>query len=169
MRTLQAIEREDRAMRTWMGVVSDAAIAFENRWTWAALQRVDREIHRRLSEQRSLFDRAMVTGTAEEIETHGAAMVRGYAVAVQMLEAAGMADDAYLLGQDVRTGFRVAIGERKATAARVRKLHGNAVVWITPDEVAAVLANLERFKPIADLKRLFPGAEMLEVRGGGHE
>jgi hypothetical protein len=63
----------------------------------------------------------------------------------------------YLLGQDMRIGFRVAIGQQKAAAHRVRKLHGETVVWITPDEVAAIVANLEAFKPIAVIKRLFPG------------
>jgi hypothetical protein len=44
-------------------------------------------------------------------------------------------------------------------------VRGQAVIWITPDEVAAVIANVEAFKPIA-IKRLFPGAEMLEVHPG---
>jgi hypothetical protein len=43
-------------------------------------------------------------------------------------------------------------------------LYGQTVVWITPDEVAAIVANLEAFKPIAAIKRLFPGAEILGVR-----
>jgi hypothetical protein len=50
---------------------------------------------------------------------------------------------------------------------RVRELHGDMVVWITPDEVATVLANLEAFKPIAAIKRLFPGAEMVDVHTCG--
>jgi hypothetical protein len=49
-------------------------------------------------------------------------------------------------------------------AERVRELHGATVIWITPDEVAAIMANLEAFKPIATIKRLFPGAEILDVR-----
>jgi hypothetical protein len=104
----------------------------------------------------------MVTGSAEEIEGHGAAMCRGYRKAVQVLERAGTLDDAYLLGQDPRSGFRVAIGEQKAAAGRVRELA--TVVWITPDEVATILANLEAFRPITAIKRLFPGAEILDVR-----
>jgi hypothetical protein len=31
---------------------------------------------------------------------------------------------------------------------RVRELHGGKMVWVT-DEVAAIVANLEAFKPIA--------------------
>ena len=94
---------------------------------------------------------------------HGAALCRGYAKAIQVLEVAAKPDDAYMLGQDMRSGFRVAIGRRQAVAQRVRKVHGETVVWITPDEVATIVANLEAFKPIAAIKRLFPGAEMLRV------
>jgi putative transposase len=53
---------------------------------------------------------------------------------------------------------------QRPTAERVRELHGQPVVWITPDEVAAIVANLEAFRPIAAIKRLFPGAEILGVR-----
>jgi hypothetical protein len=66
----------------------------------------------------------------------------------------------------IRTGFRVAIGEQKAAAERVAELHGQAVVWITPDEVAAIIANIEAFKPIAAIKRIFPGAEILDLHPG---
>jgi hypothetical protein len=48
----------------------------------------------------------------------------------------------------------------------VRELHGESVSWITPDEVAALLANVEAFKPVAAIKRLFPGAEILDLRPG---
>jgi hypothetical protein len=164
MSDLGTLRREDAAMRQWMAAVSEAATPFESRWTLAALKRVDPDTHRRLLEQRSLFDQVMVTGSAGEVEAHGAAMCRGYRKAVQVLEQAGTSDDAYLLGQDPRSGFRVAIGEQKAAAGRVREIAGAAVVWITPDEVAAILANLEAFKPTAAIKRLFPGAEILDVR-----
>jgi hypothetical protein len=148
----------------WMHAASEAAIPFESRWTMAALKRVDPDVHARLRAQRNLFDQVLVTGSSAEVEEHGAAMVRGYAKAVAALEQAAEPDDAYLLGEDPATGFRVAIGDQKAAAARVRELHGAKVVWITPDEVAAVLAHIEAFKPIASIKRLFPGAEVLAVR-----
>ena len=106
-------------------------------------------------DQRSLFDHALVAGTAEDIQLHGAALCRGYAKAIQVLEVAAEPDDAYMLGQDMRSGFRVAIGRQKAVAQRVREVHGEKVVWITPDEVATIVANLEAFKPIAAIKRLF--------------
>jgi hypothetical protein len=138
-------------------------LPFESRWTLAALRRADADLHRRFRDQQALFDSAMLTGSAGDIERHGAAMCRGYAVAIQALERAAEPDDAYMLGQDGHTGFRVAIGQQKAAASRMRELHGDRVVWLTPDEVAAIVANLESFKPIAAIKRLFPGAEMLDL------
>jgi hypothetical protein len=36
----------------------------------------------------------------------------------------------------------------------------------TPDEVAAILANLEALKPIVAIKQLFPGAEILDLHPG---
>ena len=83
-----------------------------------------------------------------------------------MLEVAAEPDDAYMLGRDMQSGFRVAIGRQKAVAQRAREVHGETVVWITPDEVATIVANLEVFKPIVAIKRLFPGAEMLDVHPG---
>ena len=49
----------------------------------------------------------------------------------------------------------------------MRGLYGEAVVWITPDEVAAIIANFEAFKPIVTIKRLFFGAEILDVGTSG--
>ena len=161
--TLTDIQREQMAIRRWQGAVAEAALPFERRRTVAALKRVDPDIHRRLIAQRSLFDLALVIGTPEEIELHGAALCRGYTKAIQVLEAAAEPDDGYMLGQDMRSGFRVAVGQQKAVAQRVREVHGETVVWITPDEVATIVANLEAFKPIVAIKRLFPGAEMLDV------
>jgi hypothetical protein len=162
--TLATIQREQTAIRRWQGAVAEAALPFESRWTLAALKRVNAGIHRRLFDQRGLFDQMLVTGTSEEIELHGAALCRGYAIAIQTLERAAEPDDAYMLGQDTRTGFRIAIGQQKAAARRVCELHGNTVIWMTPDEVATTIANIEAFKPINAIKRLFPGAEVIEVR-----
>ena len=163
MTTIATIQREHAAIRKWQNAVAEAALPFEARWTLAALKRADADIYQRLQDQRSLFDHALVAGTAEDIQLHGAALCRGYAKAIQVLEVAAKPDDAYMLGQDMRSGFRVAIGRRQAVAQRVREVHGETVVWITPDEVATIVANLEAFAPIAAIKRLFPGAEMLEV------
>jgi hypothetical protein len=164
--TLTDIQREQGAIRRWQADVAEATLPFERRWTLAALKRVDPDIHRRLIAQRSLLDQALVTGTPEEIELHGAALCRGYAKAIQVLEVAAEPDDAYMLGQNMQSGFRVAIGRQKAVAQRAREVHGETVVWITPDEVATIVANLEVFKPIVAIKRLFPGEEMLDVHPG---
>jgi hypothetical protein len=163
MTSVGQLKSEHAALIHWMRAVSEVASLFEARWTLAALKRADADIYRRLCEQRALFDKALITGSAADIERHGAAMCRGYALGVMALERAGEADNAYLLGQDPGSGLRVAVGEQKAAAARVREVHGNTVVWMTPDEVATMLATTEAFKPIAAIKRLFPGAEVLRL------
>lgn len=158
--------QDEQAMRRWHLEVSSAASIFERRWTRHALKRVDGVLAQRLQEQRDLFDKALVTGTASEIEAHGAAMCRGYAVATKTMETSGEPDDSYVLGADPRTGFRVAIGNQKAAAERVAEIEGQPVVWISADEVAAMMAGLEGFKQLAAVKKLFPGAEVIDVRPG---
>lgn len=160
------IQMDDQAARHWAGEVSNAAQTFERRWTWAALKRINPDLHTRLLEQRNLFDKAVVTGTADEMATQGAAMCRGYAAVVRAMEGAGEPDDAYVIGKDPRSGFTVAIGHQKSAAERVAEVHGQTVVWVTPDEVAAVFSGLEGFKALASIKRLFPGAEIIDVRPG---
>jgi hypothetical protein len=119
MTTIHDIRRQDAALRKWVPAVTEAAVAFERRWTLAALGRIDRDLYCRLLNQRGLFDKAALTGTPREIEAHGAALCRGWAMAVHALEIAGVADNAYMLGQCPRTGFQVAIGDQKAAAERV--------------------------------------------------
>ena len=87
-------------------------------------------------------------------------MVRGWLAITRRLEEAGAEDDAYLLGVCPRTGTKVAIGEQLAARARVQELHGEAVVWMTPHEAATLLAS---HQTVASLKRLFPGAELLDL------
>jgi hypothetical protein len=163
--TLTTIRREHAALVKWQAAVAEAAIPFEMRWTLAALRRADAGLYERLQDQRVLFDQAIAAGTAEQIELHGAALCRGYAVVIQALERVAAPDDAYLLGADGRSGYRVAISQQKASAQRMRELGGD-VVWITPDEVAVILANLESFKPLATIRRMFPGGEIIDVRPG---
>ena len=128
----------------------------------AALRRVDPTLAARLLEQVALFDKATITGSDDDVAKHGAATVRGWGACVRAMEAAGTEDAAYVLGWDAATGFRVAIGDQRAAAGRVAEIHGQSVVWISPDEVAAVLASVESFKAIAAIKRFFPGAEMID-------
>ena len=143
----------------WRVETAQAAMALESRWTMLALRRVDADVARRLHEQRNLFDAACFSGTEAEIADHGAALCRGYAMAVRLLEQAGEPDDAYLIGQCPVSGTKVAIGHQRAAAQRVRDLHGDRVVWLTPDECARMLSA---YQTLARVKQLWPGAETIE-------
>lgn len=145
----------------WLGRISQAAQAFESRWTQLALRRLDPELATALHEQRNLWVEAVVTGMRADIEMHGAAMVRGYVAVTAALEAAGIPDDAYQVGRDPVTGLMVAIGDQKAATMRVREVYGEDVILISPDEVATLFANVAALKSIADVKRRFPGAETM--------
>lgn len=146
----------------WRRQVSDAAVALECRWTMNALRRVDAELARRLHEQIGLFDQACVTGSEDEVALHGAATCRGYSAAVAALGQAGEPDDAYLIGFDSASGLRIAIGDQKAAVDRVREIHGDRVIWVTPDECARLLAGVEAFKFVGAVKQFFPGAEIID-------
>jgi hypothetical protein len=146
----------------WRAQVSQAAQAFEARWTAASLRRLDPDLAEALHDQVNLFGEACVTGTAQEIEIHGEATVRGYGQVVEAMQNAQIEDDAYQLGIDMISGTKVAIGTQKAAAQRVRKIHGNDVIWLTPDEVARMLAGVESFKTIGAVKKFFPGAEIID-------
>ncbi|MEI7605883.1 MAG: hypothetical protein WCJ64_00730 [Rhodospirillaceae bacterium] len=138
--------------------VSEAAAPFESRWTLIALQRIDPDLHDRLVEQQQLYHEALVTGDSSDVEEQAAAMCRGWAAVARAMEAASVPDDAYLLG--FHGGTRIAIGEQKHAMARVRELHGAPVIWITPDEVAALVAGLEAIK---GAKSLWPDAEIIRL------
>jgi hypothetical protein len=76
------------------------------------------------------------------------------------MEEAGAPDDAYLIGYDPITGMRVAIGDQLAARDRVREIHGEKTIWLTPHEVASMLAATQA---LAMLKDLFPGSELIEL------
>ncbi len=137
-----------------------AAAAFESRWTMRALRRVDSALYEAIEEQRLFFNEAIWSGEDDQIAEHGKAMCRGWIAAVQRLESAQEPDDAYFLGQDTTSGTMVAVGASSAAVARVRELHGDRVVWITPDEVAAMFAGMQS---VATVKALWPGAEIVRV------
>lgn len=137
---------------------SAAAAAFESRWTMRALKRVDVELCQAVDEQRQLFHEAILTGEDDQIREHGEAMCRGWQATVVRMEQAGEPDDSYMLGQS--HGVMVAIGSQRSASARVRELHGDRVVWLTPDEVAAMFAGLQG---VAEVKALWPGAEITRV------
>ena len=143
-----------------MGQVAGAAEAFESRWTLNALKRVDPDLHQIFSEQQELYHEALIRGGEHEVEEQAAAMCRGWAAVARAMETAGAEDDAYLLGCHGGTGTRVAIGAQKHAIARVRELHGDMVIWITPDEVAALVGGMELLKAA---KGVFPDAEVINL------
>jgi hypothetical protein len=139
--------------------VSEAAQGYESRWTLRALKRVDQALYQRFEEQRADFDRAVITGSRADAEEHGGGMIRGWQAITRSMEASGEADDAYLLGM-APNGLKVAIGDQKAATARVRSLHGDKVVWMTPDEVAAIIAGQQL---LASVKQVWPDAETIDL------
>lgn len=146
-----------------MGQVSEAAKPFESRWTLRALQRVDAELYLLLVEQQGLYHEALVTGSPAEAREQAAAMCRGWAAATRRMEQSGAEDDAYLLGLHPTTGTKVAIGSAKHAIDRVRQVHGEAVIWMTPDEVAAMVGGLESLKGVQAVKNLWPDAEVIRL------
>jgi len=146
----------------WKERTTRAALLFEQRWTYAALRRVSRDVASRLHGQRNLFAEACIKGASRDVVDHGSALIRGYQVAVKTLEEAGEADDAYMLGVDLVTGLKVAIGQQRGAIVRIRQVHGQDVIWLTPDEVARIMSGLESFKTVEAVKRRFPGAEILD-------
>ena len=73
-------------------------------------------------------------------------------------------DDAYTIGSDPVSGFKVAIGHQRASVERIIEVHGWQTCWVSPDEVAVMMANIEQFKKIASVKQSFPGAEISNLR-----
>ena len=152
------------AVATAMAAVAAAAEAFEGRWTMRALARVDRGLHDLFAEQEADYGKALVTGTEAEVEEQAAAMVRGYVAIAKRMADSGEADDAYMLGIDPSTGFRVAIAEQRHAASRVRELaggDGQEVMVLTPDEVAAIVGGLQ---VLGKVKAVWPDAEVIRFR-----
>lgn len=143
-----------------LALVSPAAGAFEGRWTMSALKRIDADLHEALVDQQRMFNAAIVTGSKHDVREHAEAMVRGYAAAVRCMEASGADDDAYMVGLDARTGTRVAIGQTKHSIGRVQRVHGEQCVFMTPDEVAKLVAGSQM---LASIKSVFPDAEVVDV------
>jgi hypothetical protein len=83
--------------------------------------------------------------------------------ATKALEAAAEPDDAYMLGSDPVSGLKVAIAHQRAAVERIVEVHGQQACWVSPDEVAVMMAS-EQFKKIAGIKQSFPGAEITDLR-----
>lgn len=147
-----------------LGEVAQAAALLEGRWTMGALARVDAALAQRMTEQIELYHAAQITGTMADLKTHTRGMIAGYKKCARAMEASGVEDDAYIIGQDTATGMRIAIGDKKASAARVAELFGSGVVWLNPDEIAKLYASIAGLRRIDALKSLFVGAEVVNIR-----
>jgi len=150
----------DLAIRAWGPRVSAAALPFEARWTRRALKFHNPKLSEQFEAQLDRFEAAMLSGSSTEIDTEGARLCRGYAVIAVELQAANIPDDAYMIGRD-ESGLTIAISTVPGARDRVRELHGDAVIWFSPDEVAALIALDKRAQKIAAVKAVFPGAEMM--------
>lgn len=147
-----------------LGEVSQAAALLEGRWTMGALARVDAELAQRMTDQLADYHEAQITGSMADLKTHVRGTVAGYKKCARVMEASGFLDDAYTIGLDTSTGMRIAIGDRKASAARVAELYGGNITWLTPDEVARLWSSIQGLRRIDAVKGLWPGAEMVEIR-----
>lgn len=143
-----------------MARTSEAAEAFEGRWTMRALRRVDSDLAEALQDQIDMFNKELVTGRMSDVKEQGEALIRGYAVCAKAMSESGEPDDAYMIGEDIATGTKVAVGFNRSCINRVRELHGERVVWVTPDEVASMFAGMQT---VARVKQLWPGAEIERI------
>lgn len=155
-----AAAREPTLSNVMVRKVSNDAAMFESRWTMRALKRVDHDLCEAVEEQQSLFYEAIMLGDDPQIKEHGEAMCRGWSAAVLRMEQAKEPDDSYVVGICSTTGLKVAVGVQRAAIARVREIHGERVVWLHPDEVAAMFVGLQS---VAAVKGLWPGAEITRV------
>lgn len=152
----------ERALREMHAQTAEAALAFESRWTWLALRRVDADVAERLHDQRHRYTHACITGGPAEIRSEGDALCRGYRVAAQVLQDAHAVDDAYMVGRCPNTGLTIALSESAAAAARVHELYGEDVVWFTPDEIATLMASpTTLLQTTLAVKKKFPGAQVV--------
>lgn len=145
----------------WFSRVTAAATAFEQRWTMLTLQRVNADLAFRLRKQQQQLMLARTAGSSDEVAEQAQALCRGYAVVIAAMEAANVADDAYQIGRCPVTGLVVAIGEQAASGNRVRQVHGEDAIHLTPDEVASLFASIEGLKSITAIKQQFPGSEVV--------
>ena len=85
---------------------------------------------------------------------------------IRALEATREPDDAYVLGQIETPAPRSPSGARRLLPPSAPSRFSGTVIWISPDQVAAVLAQLEG-QGALNYKRMLPGAEIIDIRTGG--
>ena len=141
-----------------MHAVMMAAEPFESRWTMNALKALDPDLHEAMTDQLEMYSEALVTADrVSEVRRQAEATIRGYQACIKALTEAAVPDDAYTLGVDPKTGTKVAIGRNKKAISRVQEVEGSNVIWINPDEVAALVAAMDS---VALVKSMWPGAEI---------
>ena len=153
----------DRTVRHWMEKTRFAREAFEAQWAVLSLKAEDPPLYLRLREQEGLFDAACVTGTMDEVEDQGAALVRGWDVcAATLASLAAVAPKGVLLGGAVGSlsSTGVIISRRRPESDDwVRENYGTNTIWLTPDEVA-YLINLPELKMVRAAKLHFPTSDI---------
>lgn len=148
------------AVASALSMTAPAEAAFRSRWRMSTLRRIDPDLHQALTEQIHLYDTALLTGRDDEVLIQSEAMVRGWRAACSALEHPLLPDDAYFVGIDVKTGTRLIVGQCKQSVARVQSVDGARAIFMTPDELATIVAGLD---VIAQAKTLFPDAEVVEI------
>jgi hypothetical protein len=143
-------------------MVSIAEDMFLGRWRLSSLAAVDPELYERLKEQRTLFDVALFGSEPRETQSQAEATVRGWKAACALMDGLSAPDDAFQYGTDPTTGTVVAIGIRPPSDGRLQLKKGQRVIFVTPDEVAKLVAGAGL---LASIKHAFPDAEILNVKG----
>lgn len=146
--------------------VETVRAAFDARWTMSALERVDAPLAEKLRTQVSKFHRSLVVSDLDEVEKHGAATVRGYRRAIDVMEAAEVEDDAYLVGQDSQSGLRVVVARSNATLTHDPKRFGENAFVVQVDELARLFASTPNFAVLAAAAKSFPGCGVYIPSGG---
>jgi len=166
-REISNMRKTDRVVQAMWQRVNEAKAKFEGRWMMLSLRRIDKELYENLMEQIAIFDEMSITGTAEDVEEHGEATLRGFTAAIKAMEKKNKDDDAYMLGCCPTTGLKIAIGAAKGSVKRIQEVYGQDVVFFSPDELATIIAfrgDVERkgIVFIEAVKQHWPGAEMVK-------
>lgn len=151
----------ERTLDEMNATIARAASAYEARWSWLALRRVDPDIAGRLDRQRKLYETAKATRSIDGVTQQGQGLCRGYRKAVEAMEAAQEPEDNYLVGQCPRTGLRIVISDNPGVAQTAGESMGCG--WFSPDEIAALFADTEGARALMAVKRAWPGATIQSV------
>lgn len=159
----------DLMLRTWNPRVSEAALAFEARWSRSALRSYDARLADAFEEALNQYEKAVDYGSSTDIDVAGKRLVRAYGVISARLAAANVPDDAYMVGRDAKSGVEIVIAASPAAAKRAAESGHRFAKWFTPDEIATLIGLDMRAQKIADVKAVFPGAEMTGVSIDGED